>query len=62
MKASAAPDSSAANALITVVACVASVWIAFAAPRSLDAIHGHWGALVTLVFVTFLLQLISVPV
>ena len=58
----AVPDPPAANALITVVACLASGLIVVAAPHSWHVIDGRWAPFATFVAVTLGLQLVSVQV
>jgi HD-GYP domain-containing protein (c-di-GMP phosphodiesterase class II) len=60
--AGASPDSNAANTLITVVACTASVSIAYAAPHDWPKLGNHWGVVGAFALVTLALQLLSVPV
>jgi hypothetical protein len=59
---SASADSNAANTLITVVACTASVSIAYAVPHDWRTLHHHWGVIAAFALVTLALQLLSVPV
>ena len=61
-QAGAAPDPSAANALITIVACAATVVLVLAVPRSWADVQGMLGVFLLYVVVTFCLQLASVPV
>ena len=58
----ASPDSNAANTLITVVACTASVTLAYAVQHDANRLSHHWGVLVAFALVTLALQLLSVPV
>ncbi|MHB8470831.1 MAG: HD-GYP domain-containing protein [Gaiellaceae bacterium] len=55
-------DPPAANALITVVACVASGALALTVPQSWGHVGGHWLAFLTFLAVTVVLQLVSVQV
>jgi HD-GYP domain-containing protein (c-di-GMP phosphodiesterase class II) len=55
-------DPSAANALITIVACVTSVVMAVTVPQSWHLATARWGTFLIFVVVTFGLQLASVPV
>src|SRR3954451_13769485 len=57
-----APDPSAANALITIVACAATVVLVLTVPHSWTAVQGMLGVFLLYVVVTFGLQLASVPV
>ena len=58
----AVPDPPAANALITVVACLASGLIVVAVPHSWHAVDRNWASFATFVAVTLGLQLVSVQV
>ena len=57
-----APDPSAANALITIVACAATVVLVLTVPHSWNAVQGMLGVFLLYVVVTFGLQIASVPV
>jgi len=57
-----APDSPAANALITVVACIASAAFVITVPGSWTQVTDDWGKFLIFVAVTLGLQLVSVQV
>ena len=61
-RAAADPDPPAANALITVVACLASGLLVIYVPRDFGNVNGHWAAFLTFSLVTMGLQLASVQV
>jgi len=61
-RAGATPDPPAANALITVVACVASAVLVMTVPGSWHDVRAHWGSFLVLLAVTVALQLLSVQV
>ena len=59
---SGAPDSPAANALITVVACIATSALVVTVPGSWMHVSNDWGTFLIFVAVTLGLQLVSVQV
>src|SRR6478609_2428562 len=56
------PDPSAANVLITLVACAASVIGVLVIPHSWDAVMSNWGAFLLFALLTLILLVVSVPI
>src|SRR3954452_7589275 len=61
-QAGASPDPSSANALITIVACAATVVLVLTVPHSWQVVQDMLGVFLLYVIVTFGLQIASVPV